>query len=71
MLSSFCDEQVRLGSMSTKNVRQELTQKIIPSCYDGLVQEANDNNANDIPTYEEILQLFNLKSVCYCLLMAA
>ena len=57
----FCSRKVIDGSLSIEALSNEVKNKILPQCYD-LLLDKNDTN-HEIETYEDMLKSLNLKTV--------
>ena len=42
----------------------EVTNRIIPDCYSAMLFEAGPEMIDDMPSYEELLSMLDLKTVC-------
>ena len=63
MLIRYCDEQIKLGSLSVESVRQEVKQNIIPRCYEEMKKDAIAQNSDNIPTFDKALKMVELSSI--------
>jgi hypothetical protein len=49
--------------MSAESVAAEIRQNILPKCYENLLKKVDD--PSELPSYEELLQMLDLKRVCH------
>jgi hypothetical protein len=61
-IHDFCGNPDNQPSMSSESVAAEIRQNILPKCYDDLLSEIDDPAG--LPSYEELLQMLDLKRVC-------
>ena len=61
-LVTHCNKQIREGSLSTEACTLEVKNKLIPDCYQDLLEEAGEDKG-DMPTHNEILSMCDLTTI--------
>jgi hypothetical protein len=61
-IHEFCAHPDNQPSMSSESVAAKIRQNILPKCYEDLLAEIDDPGG--LPTYNELLQMLDLKWVC-------
>lgn len=61
-ITKHCNEKVKQGSLSAESLTVEIRTKIIPKCYEKLLDEAGDDK-DLMPSYNEILSMCDLSTV--------
>ena len=64
LIKKYCNEKVKSGELSTEGLHAELNTKIIPSCYNDMLNDADASLRDEVPSYKELLLMLDLKSVC-------
>ena len=62
LITRYCNNEVKLGSLSVENVTVEIRTKIIPTCHENLLEESGEDK-DSMPSHNEILSMCDLKTV--------
>ena len=62
-LIKYCSNKVKTGELCTEGAHSEMTNNIVPTCYSNLLIETSEEMRNSIPTYDDLLQMLDLKQI--------